>query len=164
MCSSDLSPWVQDYHILQTTLDEYVIGQIRRGLEQAGVPVEFSKGEAGRGQHEINLDYSTAVEMADRNHLYKNSAKEIAALNGCSVTFMAKYSFEDTGSSCHIHSSLWRPGSGGELETAMYDHDAPHQMSETFRWWLGGLVATAREFSLLWAPTINSYKRFQPGS
>ena len=76
------SPWLEDYHVLQTTKDEYIIGQIRRGLEAAGVPVEFSKGEAGRGQHEINLDYTTAVEMADRNAVYKNSAKEIAALNG----------------------------------------------------------------------------------
>ncbi|MFZ4720873.1 MAG: glutamine synthetase, partial [Ilumatobacteraceae bacterium] len=61
------SPWLEDYHILQTTKDEYILGAIRRGLEAAGVPVEFSKGEAGRGQHEINLDYTTAVEMADRN-------------------------------------------------------------------------------------------------
>ena len=61
------SPYLEDYHILQTTKDEYIIGQIRRHLEAAGVPVEFSKGEAGRGQHEINLDYTTAVEMADRN-------------------------------------------------------------------------------------------------
>jgi glutamine synthetase len=158
------SPWVQDYHVLQTTMDEYLIGQIRRNLDAAGVPVEFSKGEAGRGQHEINLDYTTAVEMADRNHIYKNAVKEIAALNGRSVTFMAKYAFDDTGSSCHIHSSIWRAGANGALETAMYDHHAPHGMSDTFRWWLGGLIATAREFSLLWAPTINSYKRFQPGS
>lgn len=153
------SPWMQDYHVLQTTFDEYLIGEMRRGLEAAGVPVEFSKGEAGRGQHEINLDYAPAVEMADRNHVYKNAAKEIAALHGRSVTFMAKYAFDDTGSSCHIHSSLWRNGS-----SVMHDHHGLHGMSDTFRWYLGGLIAAAREFSLLWAPTINSYKRFQPGS
>ena len=158
------STWVEDYHVLQTTKDEYLIGQIRRGLEAAGVPVEFSKGEAGRGQHEINLDYATALEMADRNHVYKNSAKEIAALNGRSITFMAKYAFDDTGSSCHIHSSLWRESADGERQSAMYDQDDPLGMSQTFRWYLGGLLATAREFSLLWAPNINSYKRFQPGS
>ena len=155
------SPWLEDYHVLQTTKDEYIIGQIRRGLEAAGVPVEFSKGEAGRGQHEINLDYSDALEMADRNTIYKNAAKEIAALNGRSISFMAKYDFADTGSSCHIHSSLW---SADGSETAMYDHHGEHGMSETFRWWLGGLIATAAEFSLLWAPTVNSYKRFQLGS
>ena len=155
------SPWVEDYHVLQTTKDEYVLGAIRRGLEAAGVPVEFSKGEAGRGQHEINLDYTTAVEMADRNSLYKLAAKEIAHLAGRSVTFMAKHAFDDTGSSCHIHSSLWSLDGA----TAVFDdhHDA-HGMSAIFGHYLAGLIATAREFSLLWAPTINSYKRFQPGS
>ena len=91
------SPWLEDYHVLQTTKDEYVIGAIRRGLEAAGVPVEFSKGEAGRGQHEINLDYAEAVEMADRNLVYKTAAKEIAHRHGRSVSFMAKYAFDDTG-------------------------------------------------------------------
>jgi glutamine synthetase len=155
------SPWLEDYHILQTTKDEYIIGQIRRHLEASGVPVEFSKGEAGRGQHEINLDYATAVEMADRNTIYKNAAKEIAALHERSISFMAKYAWDDTGSSCHIHSSLWNLDG---TESAFYDHHGDHHMSETFRWWIGGLLATAAEFSLLWAPTINSYKRFQPGS
>ncbi len=155
------SPWVEDYHILQTTKDEYILGAIRRGLEAAGVPVEFSKGEAGKGQHEINLDYTTAVEMADRNSVYKLAAKEIAHFNGRSITFMAKPDFNDTGSSCHIHSSLWTM----DGETAVfYDHDGPHGMSETFQHYLAGQIATAREFSLLWAPTINSYKRFQLGS
>ena len=155
------SPWVEDYHVLQTTKDEYILGAIRRGLEAAGVPVEFSKGEAGRGQHEINLDYTTAVEMADRNSVYKLAAKEIAHFHGRSVSFMAKYDFDDTGSSCHIHSSLWSL----DGETAVFDdHHGPHGMSTTFQHYLAGQIATAREFSLLWAPTINSYKRFQLGS
>lgn len=155
------SPWLEDYHILQTTKDEYILGAIRRGLEAAGVPVEFSKGEAGKGQHEINLDYTTAVEMADRNSVYKLAAKEIAHFNGRSVSFMAKYDFNDTGSSCHIHSSLWSM----DGDTAVFDdHHGAHGMSETFQHYLAGQIATAREFSLLWAPTINSYKRFQLGS
>jgi glutamine synthetase len=155
------SPWLEDYHILQTTKDEYILGAIRRNLEAAGVPVEFSKGEAGKGQHEINLDYTTAVEMADRNSVYKLAAKEIAHFNGRSVSFMAKYDFNDTGSSCHIHSSLWTL----DGQTAVFDdHHGPHGMSETFQHYLAGQIATAREFSLLWAPTINSYKRFQLGS
>jgi glutamine synthetase len=155
------SPWLEDYHILQTTKDEYVLGDIRRGLEAAGVPVEFSKGEAGRGQHEINLDYTTAVEMADRNSVYKLAAKEIAHFHGRSVSFMAKYDFNDTGSSCHIHSSLWSL----DGHTALFDdHHGAHGLSDTFQHYLAGQIATAREFSLLWAPTINSYKRFQLGS
>ena len=160
------SPWLEDYNILQTSKDEYIIGQIRRNLERAGVPVEFSKGEAGRGQHEMNLEYTTAIEMADRNSVYKNGAKEMASINGRSISFMAKYDIGETGSSCHIHSSLWSL----DGETALFDgHSEPdaeahHGMSALFRHYLAGLIATSREFALLWAPTINSYKRFQPGS
>lgn len=156
------SPWLEDYHILQTTKDEYILGQIRRQLEAAGVPVEFSKGEAGKGQHEINLDYTTAVEMADRNSVYKTAAKEIAHLSGRSISFMAKYDFNDTGSSCHIHSSLWSLDGKKALFEGGH-HDA-HHMSPLFQHYLAGLIATSREFSLLWAPTVNSYKRFQLGS
>ena len=156
------SPWLEDYHILQTTKDEYILGQIRRGLEAAGVPVEFSKGEAGKGQHEINLDYTTAVEMADRNSVYKTAAKEIAHLSGRSISFMAKYDINDTGSSCHIHSSLW--SLDGTKALFEGDHHDPHHMSPLFQHYLAGLIATSREFSLLWAPTVNSYKRFQLGS
>jgi glutamine synthetase len=93
--------------------------------------------------------------MADRNAVYKNSAKEIAALAGRSVSFMAKYDMADTGSSCHVHSSLWSL----DGRSALFDGMGP-----PFRHYLAGLIHTAREFSLLWAPTINSYKRFQPGS
>lgn len=152
---------IEDYHILQTTRDEYVIRAIRNGLEGAGVPVEFSKGEAGRGQHEINLAYADACEMADRNTIYKNAAKEIADQHGRSITFMAKVAMDEVGSSCHIHSSLW------DLEgtrSLMWDDDAPHHLSTTFRHWLGGLVHCSRELALLFAPTVNSYKRFQPDS
>lgn len=155
------SDWSQDYNIMQTTRDEYVIADIRRGLVQAGVPVEFTKGEAGAGQHEINLSYATPVEMADRNQIYKTAAKEIAALHGRSVTFMAKPSMGDVGSSCHVHVSLWNESGG---TSAFDDRTRPSGMSETFEMFLAGMIATAREFSLLWAPTVNSYRRFQPGS
>ena len=152
---------VEDYHILQTTRDEYLIRDIRNGIDGAGVPVEFSKGEAGKGQHEINLLYADAVEMADRHVIYKNGVKEIAAQHNRAVTFMAKFSSDEVGSSCHVHSSLWSL----DGKKAMFDdHHGPHGMSETFQHYLAGLIATAQEFSLLWAPTVNSYKRFQPGS
>jgi glutamine synthetase len=154
------SPWVEDYNILQTTKEEDVIGPIRRGLRGAGFPVEFSKGEAGRGQHELNLTYQPAVEMADTNLVFKNAVKEIAALAGRSATFMAKPYFHESGSSCHLHSSLWAAGGSHSLMPG----DGEHQMSDEFRWYLGGLLATAREFSLLFAPNVNSYKRFLPGS
>ncbi len=152
---------IEDYHILQTSRDEYLIREIRNGLQGAGVPVEFSKGEAGRGQHEINLVYADACEMADRNTIYKNAAKEIADQHGRSLTFMAKYDADEVGSSCHIHTSLWDAAGATSL---MWDDTAPHHLSDTFRHWLGGLVHCSRELALLFAPTINSYKRFQPDS
>jgi glutamine synthetase len=155
------SPYIEDYHILQTTKDEYLIRQIRNGMDAAAVPVEFSKGEWGRGQHEINLQYADVLEMADRHVIYKNGAKEIAALNGRSVTFMAKWSMEEAGSSFHLHSSLWGEDGKDDLD---WDDDDPDHMSETFRYYLGGLMDTAREMSWMFAPYVNSFKRYQPDS
>ncbi len=155
------SAFVEDYHILQTTRDEYVIGAIRRGVDAAGIPVEFSKGEASRGQHEINLEYADALTMADRHAIYKNAAKEIAGQLDRSITFMAKYDMADCGSSCHIHSSVWSADGATPL---MYDGDGAEHMSDVFRGWLGGLVAHTGELAYLFAPTVNSYKRYQPAS
>ncbi len=152
---------VEDYHILQTTRDEYLIRDIRNGIDGAGVPVEFSKGEAGKGQHEINLVYANAVEMADRHVIYKNGAKEIAAQHGRAITFMAKYSAEEVGSSCHVHSSLW---SADGRDALMWDATAPDHLSPAFRGWLGGQIACGRELAWMYAPTVNSYKRYQPES
>jgi glutamine synthetase len=158
---SDLTyhaPYVQDYHILQTTRDEYVIRAIRNGMDHAGVPVEFSKGEAGPGQHEINLRYADALEMADRHVIYKNGAKEIAGQLGRSITFMAKYAMDQCGSSCHVHSSLWAADGGDPL---FWNDAEPDHHSELFRGWLGGLVHHTRELTWLFAPTVNAYKRYQ---
>ena len=156
-----LSNVIEDYHILQTTRDEYIIRAIRNGMDGAGVPVEFSKGEAGFGQHEINLVYGDALTMADRHTVYKNGAKEIAHQHGRAITFMAKYSMDDVGSSCHIHSSVWSNETGRSL---MWDDDAEHHFSDVSRGWLGGLIATGRELAWMYAPTVNSYKRYQPES
>ena len=103
-------PYILDYHILATTYDEPLLRQIRNGMHGAGIRVETSKGEAWPGQQEINFRYSDALTMADNHVVYKNGAKEIAHLNGCSITFMAKPDHTWIGSSCHIHSSLWRDG------------------------------------------------------
>jgi glutamine synthetase len=150
--------FIEDYHILQTTRDEYVVGAIRRGIDAAGIPVEFSKGEASRGQHEINLEYADALTMADRHAIYKNAAKEIAGQLGRSLTFMAKYDMAESGSSCHIHSSVWSTDGATPL---MYDEAGTEHMSDVFRGWLGGLLAHTGELSYLFAPTVNSYKRYQ---
>ena len=152
---------IQDYHILQTSKDEHLIRAIRNGMDGAGVPIECSKGEAGFAQHEINLRYAEALEMADRLAIYKNGAKEIAALAGRAITFMAKYTMDDVGSSCHVHSSLWNLADDSAADADSAD---PHKMSAPFEQYLAGMLSTAREFSWLFAPTVNSFKRYQPGS
>lgn len=154
------SSWYNlDYHILQTTKDEPLLRTLRNEMLAAGLPVEFSKGEAAPGQHELNLRFADALTMADNHTIYKNGAKEIAHIQGKAITFMAKPRIDEPGSSCHIHSSIWsdegRPLSSG---------DGPHGTSEAFRAWMGGLLAHSRDLSLCFAPNINSYKRFQPGS
>lgn len=160
----DLTPsstYIMDYHMLQTTKDEWLIRQIRNGMLRAGIPIEFSKGEFGRGQHEINITYADALTTADYHAIYKHGAKEIAALNGAAVTFMAKWTMAEAGSSCHMHSSVWNEDG---TESLMWDEGAPHHMSDTFRYYLGGLMSTAREMSWMYAPFVNSFKRYQLGS
>lgn len=151
----------QDYHILRTTQDEWLIGQIRDGMDGAGVPVESSKGEWGPGQHEINLCHAPAIEMADRHTIYKNGAKEIATLNEAAISFMAKWRHDQAGSSCHIHSSLREVGTAEARPVFFAPGTAPDGMSETMGHYLAGQLALARDFTLFYAPTINSYKRFQ---
>jgi len=146
-------PYILDYHILATTYDEPLIRQIRNGMQGAGIPVETSKGEAWPGQQEINFRFAEAVTMADNHTIYKNGAKEIAHLNGCSITFMAKPDHTWIGNSCHIHSSLWRDGD-----------NAFAGESDIFKQYLAGQIACLRELAVFLAPTINSYKRFAAGS
>jgi glutamine synthetase len=146
-------PYILDYHILATSYDEPLLRQIRNGMHRAGVRVESSKGEAWPGQQEINFRYADAVTMADNHVIYKNGAKEIAHLNGCSITFMAKPDHTWIGSSCHIHSSLWRD-----------DENAFAGESDVFKQYLAGQIAALKELAIFVAPTINSYKRFAAGS
>jgi glutamine synthetase len=159
----DLTPvsqYLEDYHILQTTKEEGLVRAIRNGMEGAAVPVEFSKGEWGCGQEEINLRYAEALEMADRHTLYKHGAKEIAHAEGSSVTFMAKYDMGAAGSSFHLHSSLWDRAGRRNL----FHQRGKPAGSVLFGHWLAGQMAMAREFSYFYAPYVNSYKRYQAGS
>jgi glutamine synthetase len=158
--------YIEDYHILQGSKVEGLIGALRRHMDDSGVPVEFSKGEWGPGQHEINVRYCDLLEMADRHVIYKQIAKEVAAQQGLAVTFMAKFDERYAGSSMHIHSSLWSPGVPKPLFAAAVSPSSGDltNLPEQFRWWLGGLMHHARACTLLFAPTVNSYKRFRAGS
>jgi len=146
-------PYILDYHVLATTYDEPLLRQIRNGMFAAGVPIESSKGEAWPGQQEVNFRYADALTTADRHVIYKNGAKEIAHLNGSSITFMAKPDHTWIGNSCHLHASLWRDG-----------QNAFAGESEVFRQFLAGWIACTRELALFLAPNINSYKRYAAGS
>lgn len=159
----DMNPYgnyIQDYHILATTKEEGIVRQIRNAMNAAGIPVEGSKGEWGYGQEELNLEYSDPVEMADRHVLYKHGSKEIAALNGVSITFMAKWNAEQAGSSFHLHSSLW-DASG---RAVFWDEQQPLGMSKLFQHYLAGQLAYTSEMMYFYAPFINSYKRYREGT
>ncbi|MEH1168615.1 glutamine synthetase family protein [Micromonospora sp. CPCC 205539] len=157
----DLTPANQynvDYSLLGTARVEPLLRRIRNEMYGAGLTPESLKGECNLGQHEIAFRYDEAVACADHHVIYKNGAKEIAAQEGMAITFMAKPNARE-GNSCHIHFSL-RDRDG---RSAMLG-DGPAHLSETGQRVLAGLLATMREFSLLFAPNINSYKRYQPGS
>ena len=146
-------PYILDYHVLATTMDEPFIQQLRRGMQGAGIPVEFSKGEAWYGQHELNFRYADGVTAADRHTIYKNGVKEIAHQNGISASFMAKPSEKDIGSSCHIHLSLV----DGDGKPVFVDDG---EETDAFRHFLGGMRAHIRDLALFIAPSVNSYKRY----
>ncbi len=141
-----------DYSLLGTARVEPLIRRIRNSMEAAGMLCEDSKGECNFGQHEINFHYADALRTADEHSIYKNGVKEIAALEGMSITFMAKYDQRE-GNSCHIHFSL-------------ADDEGPlfHRDRTLFESFLAGQLAGLRELTLLLAPNINSYKRFAAAS
>lgn len=147
-----------DYSILGTTRVEPLLRDIRNGMYAAGLTVESAKGECNFGQHEIAFRFAEVMTTADDHSVYKTGAKEIAAAHGKSLTFMAKFN-EREGNSCHVHLSL--RGLDGEL--VFEDADTGHR-SALYEHFIAGILTTMREFTLLYAPNINSYKRFAAGS
>jgi len=147
-----------DYHTMQPARDEPLFRAIRNRMLAADVPVESSKGEWGRGQHEINFIYTDPVPMADRHVLFKQGVKEIAAQQGKAVSFMPKPFVTEPGNSCHIHASLWQEG-----KNFLWD-SRKKTGSQLFRQFLGGLMKYSRELCYFFAPTINAYKRYQSAS
>src|SRR5215210_6930018 len=142
-----------DYSMLGTARVEPLIRRIRKAMAGAGLRVENSKGECNLGQHEINFAYGPVLQTADEHAFYKNGAKEIAAQEDMSITFMSKFDQRE-GNSCHIHLSLRRDDG-----TPLFAED-----EEAFRRFVAGQLACMRELTLFFAPHINSYKRFAEGS
>ncbi len=145
-----------DYSILGTSRVEPLLRDIRNTMYAAGLDVESAKGECNRGQHEIGFLYNDALTTADNHVVYKTVAKEVAAQHGQSLTFMAKYD-EREGNSCHIHLSL----RGADDSTVFWEDGRPSAFYDSF---VAGLLATMSELTLLYAPNVNSYKRFAAGS
>jgi glutamine synthetase len=157
----DLTPATRynvDYSVLGTARVEPLLGRLRREMSEAGMSVESAKGECNRGQFEITFRYDGLLEKADEHVVYKSGAKEIAAQEGMSLTFMSKFD-EREGNSCHVHLSLVDDAGAPVLAG-----DGPGGTSPTFGHFVAGLLATTRELTLLSAPNVNSYKRFARGS
>ena len=155
----DLTPVNQynvDYSLIGTSRVEPLLRDIRNHMYAAGLDVEGAKGECNFGQHEIGFLYADAMLTADNHSVYKTSAKEIAAQHGKAITFMAKYNQRE-GSSCHIHLSL----RGLDDELVFWEDGARTPLYDSF---VAGVLATMRDFTLLYAPNVNSYKRFAAGS
>jgi glutamine synthetase len=156
----DLAPandYNVDYSLLGTARIEPLLRAIRNGMAGAGLRVESAKGECNYGQHEIAFRYDEALRTADGHAIYKNGAKEIAAQEGCSLTFMAKYNQRE-GNSCHVHLSF-RSLDGEPLLAG-----PGHALSGPGEQFLAGQLACLRELTLFLAPNVNSYKRFAAGS
>lgn len=146
------TPYSVDYALLDTTGIEPLVRRIRNSMEAAGMTVESSKGECNLGQHEVNFRYGSALKICDDHSIYRHGAKEIASQEGVAITFMAKFDQRE-GSSCHVHLSL--AAADGRNAFASDQH--------LFDRFLAGQLTCLRELTLLFAPQINSYKRYVPG-
>jgi glutamine synthetase len=147
-----------DYSITGTGRVEPLLRRIRNEMTDAGLYVESAKGECNLGQHEIAFKWSDALTTCDHHVVYKAGAKEIAAQEGMSLTFMAKFD-EREGNSCHVHLSLRSTD-----DEPVLAGDGPHGFSPLMEHFLAGQLACLQELTLLLAPNVNSYKRFVPGS
>lgn len=157
----DLTPSTDynvDYDLLASGRLEPLLRDIRLSMDGAGLYTEGVKGECNLGQQEIAFRYAEVLETADQHTIYKSGAKAIADAHGKSITFMAKFN-EREGNSCHIHLSV-----RGEDGTPVMAGDGAYGFSPFMEHWIAGILATLREFTLLYAPTINSYKRYAKGS
>lgn len=151
----------EDYHLLQATKAEPLHRLLRNQMTQAGIPIEFSKGEAGPGQHEVNIRYDHVLESADRTVIFKHGAKEIAYLNNWGITFMAKPDHTWTGSSGHLHMSIWGLDDDRPLFAAGPGEPAgPYGISTLGAQFMAGMMRLSRELAPFIAPFVNSYKRY----
>ena len=154
-----ISMYKEDYHIFQTSKEEFVMRPIRNCLAAMGIPVEGSKGESGAGQEELNIRYAGAMETADYFTLAKHAIKEVSHQNGVAACFLPKWHHDVVGSAAHVHQSLWKNG-----KNVFYDESREDGKSELFDHYVAGLMAYAADYTYFMAPYVNSYKRFISGT
>jgi glutamine synthetase len=129
-----------------------------KALESMGIPIEYHHHEVGPSQHEIDMRFAPALDMADHTLTYRLIVKEIAAKNGVYATFMPKPIFGENGSGMHTHQSLFQDG-----RNAFFDADDKWHLSDTGKSFIAGQLRHAREISAVFAQWVNSYKRLVPG-
>jgi glutamine synthetase len=156
-----LNPGMNCYAISQSSADDHLLGRIARMMIAHDVEIEGYNREHGPGMYEMNLRYSDAVVAADRTMLFKTGVKEICHQLGFTASFMAKWNDQEDGSSGHSHMSLWDRANG---HNAFWDEGNEGHMSETMRQFLAGVLDKMPEFMALYAPVINSYKRYVEGT
>lgn len=127
-------------------------------LEEMGFEIEASHHEVAPGQHEIDFKYGDALQVADAIMTFKLVVRSIAQRHGLHASFMPKPLFGINGSGMHTHQSLFKDG-----QNAFYDPNGPDQLSDTARYYMGGILKHARSFAAITNPTVNSYKRLVPG-
>jgi len=155
-----LTSTLADYSIHRASVDEPFIGLLRRTAIEGGIPIECTKAEYGCVQHEVNLTYADAMEMADRATLLKAITKELATQAGISVTFMARFDHREAGNSGHTHLSIWDlDGERNLFATNGEGAASAASLSPLGRSWLAGQLAHLQELMLLAGMSVNSYKR-----
>jgi glutamine synthetase len=152
-----LNPRLGAYGIYRGSTDEHIIRPLAAHVQALGIPIEYWNPEGAAGQYEVNIVYADTLEAADRAFLFKHAVKEIAQQHGLLATFMAKV-LPGFGQSCHVHASLW----SDDDQPLMWDETAPDRLSQAGRHAIGGSLATLRDFTLLFCPNVNSYKRLGP--
>jgi glutamine synthetase len=155
-----ISPTTSCYSLARSTGDEFIVGRLRRLMDAHNVPVEGYNREHGEGMYEMNLRHAPGLEAADRALLFRNGVKEICLLDGFTASFMAKPFDNQDGNSGHLHQSLWT----ADGRNAFYDASGDHGLSALFRAYIAGVLRLLPEVMVLYAPNINSYKRFVSGS
>lgn len=156
-----LSPSNSCYSVHRATGDDFILGRIRRMMEDHGIPIEGYNREHGPGMYEMNIRHVAGLEAADRIILFRNGVKEMCMQEGLTASFMAKWSDAEDGNSGHLHQSLWTIDDGNN---AFHDPAGDHRFSQAARHYAAGVLQLLPEFCAMYASNINSYKRYVTGT